>query len=289
MKDARLRHLAAYGIGLALIGAPGAALAATSSSIPVSLGSAYNADGVANPAQATDNHTSWDTGGGLWAASTWPSSGIVTTTTFTQNDGSTVKGTQVTFDLAKPSNTAFDILQNAGQTVTVPSGNYQAIDLLGNVPFPPVSFNLILKYSDGSTGQVSAAWPGWFGPADAKAAVATGQVWAQGGSKSLGTVGLYAFSYPVDSSKTLTAVTLPSGPSAANPHFVIDVAAMSLIPAAQAATGSQGSSTKGATPPSSSGSTTSLPKTGSGPLPLVGGLLALGAGAWMLARRRRTT
>ena len=118
-----------------------------------------------------------------------------------------------------------------GRRLAVPPGRYRRLYLLGASSYGPVQFTLHLRYRGGARGSLAAVWPDWWSPgrplAPAIAGLAVGH--APRGQR----VGIYAFRYPLDPSRTLEALVLPSrlpaqhgGPSA------LHVVAVSLRTAA---------------------------------------------------------
>ena len=250
---------------LVLAGAMPAA-AGTAQDVTVDLSSVFNQDAVYTPGTPTKGGTSLDTKGSGFGAASWPTTGTLTTSTFTSASGSAVTGSAATFHLPPASNTAFNAVINAGQTIAVSPGHYSEIYFLGAATWGPVSTALALGYKDGTTSQVPVTWPDWWGPGDPATAVIKGT--ATNGTQP---IGLYAFSYPVDPAHTLQSVKLPGTlPTHNGGPAALHVFAISLEPAAVQASASAPSS---------------LPKTG---MPLwtpLGAALSLATGLLLVRRR----
>jgi hypothetical protein len=203
-------------------------------------------------------------------------------------------GHQVTFQF--PAVTGNDSLSIAGgqssPKVSVPQGNYSEIDLLAGAGNGPVVLTLTLTYSDGTTSTESVSVPDWYKRTPAVAKEFTDR-WLPAykgtteNSVSKG-VDIYALSAASDASKTLTGISFSdsgAAPIARTNAGVANILAMTLEGTQTAATtgGATASSTTSAST-TSSNTGTSVPKTGSGPLPwLIGGLLVMAGG--VLLRR----
>jgi hypothetical protein len=115
----------------------------------------------------------------------------------------------------------------AGQTVTVPPGNFLSVRLLasgvqGNQP----SQSFLATYSDASTTTISQSFSDWFTPQNYPGetkAVPTGYRNISGGSKDNRVFYLYGYSLPLNSAKTLTSIRLPNNAN-------VEILAMSLVP-----------------------------------------------------------
>lgn len=213
-------------------------------------------------------------------------------------------GHQVTFQF--PAVTGKDSLSIAGgqssPKVSVPQGNYSAIDLLAGAGNGPVVLTLTLTYSDGTTGTQSISVPDWYTRTPAVAKEFPGR-WIPAykgtyNSVSKG-VDIYALSAAATASKTLTSISFSdpgAAPTGRNNTGVANILAITLEGTQTAATTGTTSSSSSATASSttsastaSSNTGTSVPKTGSGPLPwVIGGLLIM-AGGFLLRRPVRAS
>ncbi len=95
-----------------------------------------------------------------------------------------------------------------GRRLAVPPGHYRRLYLLGASSYGPVHFTLHLRYRGGADGSLPAVWPDWWSPGRPLAPAIPGL--AVGHAPHGQRVGLYAFRYPVDPSRTLDALVLPT-------------------------------------------------------------------------------
>jgi hypothetical protein len=146
---------------------------------------------------------------------------------FNPGQNTTVNG--VTFAWPLPANGFPDNTVPDGQTLTVNApSRTQTLAFLGAANNGPVSAPLSLHYSDGSTSTYWLGLSDWTLNAGSSKPSYGNQVAATtsyrncpgctGGTQTVGTDVFYT-AIPVDASKTLTSVTLPSGGSASHEHI----------------------------------------------------------------------
>ena len=165
--------------------------------IEVSLAKLFNTDGVLpQGSELQYNGTSFDDLGNGFTGNPWPSSPFT----------ATVAGTTVPFLLPQPTSSGYNVLMNAGQLIPLPAGKYSHVCFLGASSFGPLTFDLQLQYQGAPPISVSATWPDWWNPGNSPAIAGVVTPQPQSGPQP---VGLNAFTYPVDSSKTLTGIRLP--------------------------------------------------------------------------------
>jgi hypothetical protein len=198
---------------------------------PGSLLTAFNNAGIAtdtNPGVAE-----FDTSGHAYSEQALTAAGLVA------GQPVTVGGVQFTWPLSAPGEPDNAIADGQSVTVNAPAGT-QTLGFLGSVSNGPGQGIATLHYSDGSTA------PYWLGLSDwtlnaGKSTPSYGnQVAASmtyedcasctGGEDAVGNDVFYA-GLPVDPTKTLTSVTLPSGSTAGQLHiFAIGTSTQALSP-----------------------------------------------------------
>ena len=251
--------------GLALLAAAAAPTFAASGTVSVQL--PYNRQVYANSAptepstckQYDSNPTAdkcvpyFDMPGDALPASQAPTSPVSAKAT----DGQTVS-----FAVAAPTGQdALSLDNGASQSFSVTAGQYTELDILAGAGNGPSPLSFTFTYSDGSTSTATTSVPDWYKNSPAFAVKFTGR-WVPGStSLQSGNLGLYALSVPVDGSKTLTSVKVSN--TGTTGDDVADILGATLE------------------------GTASLPKTGGSPLVPLAGVLALGAGAFLLVDRRR--
>ena len=117
-----------------------------------------------------------------------------------------------TFTLGQP-NIPNAITSGAVYSLGAAQGNYSNVYLVGAAIAAQTNVPFILTYSDASTTTVSvnmSAWTASAGNAGETVIATTAYANNQAGNKSSGNYYLYGYQLPVDSSKTLVSVTLPS-------------------------------------------------------------------------------
>lgn len=110
---------------------------------------------------------------------------------------------------------AVDIVSCAGQVITLPAGNFTSLQLLGSgVQGNQPNQNFIVTYTDNSTATLSQSFSDWVFPqryAGETLALSLPYRNNSGGSKDLNTaVNLYDYTLPLDQTKTVKTLTLPS-------------------------------------------------------------------------------
>jgi predicted alpha-1,2-mannosidase len=146
---------------------------------------------------------------------------------FTAGQNVTVNGVNFTWPL--PSGGFPDNTIPAGQTVNVnAAAGTQTLAFLGSATDGPLSAPLTLHYSDGSTGSFYLGLSDWtlnggggkpsYGNTTAATTSYRNCPGCTGGQQSVSTDVFYT-ALPVDPSKTLTSVTLPSGSGGGNEHI----------------------------------------------------------------------
>jgi hypothetical protein len=140
--------------------------------------------------------------------------------------GSFVTNNGVIYTLG-PTNAADDI-SGAGQTVSLPAGSYTTLNFLGaGVNGNQASQNFVVHYSDGTSTTFTQSISDWFTPqsySGESTAVAMPYRDSSNGSRDNRTFYLYAYSFSVNSSKTVNSITLPNNGN-------VEVLAITLIAA----------------------------------------------------------
>jgi hypothetical protein len=125
-----------------------------------------------------------------------------------------------------PAN-ATNVISCAGQTVTLPRGNYSALRMLAAAVNGSQSSQLfIVHYTDGTQGVFSQGLSDWAAPqpyAGETEAIIMGHRLNSSGAKDTRPFYLYGYSFKLNSGKTVQSVTLPN-----NANDI--VAAISLVP-----------------------------------------------------------
>jgi hypothetical protein len=165
---------------------------------PVSLSSAYNVYGIFTDGTNVTN-------GGFDGQGYAYSSNLL---------GTSVVWNGTTFAMG-PAN-ALDAVGNA--TITLPSGKYSALNLLGSGTNGAQSGTVLVTYTDGSNSSFSQGFSDWDLPSPP--ATKTGESLAKGmayrdvgtgtNSYSGQTVNVYGYGFPLNSAKTVASLTLPA-------------------------------------------------------------------------------
>jgi hypothetical protein len=125
-----------------------------------------------------------------------------------------------------PAN-ATNVISAAGQTVTLPPGNYSALRMLATgVQGNQTSQPFTVTYADATTSTFSQSLSDWFTPQNFSGesrAVITGHRNNSNGSKDNRTFYLYGYSFKLNSSKVLQSLRLPNNGN-------VIVTSVSLIP-----------------------------------------------------------
>jgi hypothetical protein len=187
---------------------------------PGSLLSTFNNVGISD---STDEAAAdFDGGGFSYSASALAADGL--------NAGQDVTVNGVTFSWPRPSGGFPDNTVPGGQTVTVnAAAGTQTLAFLGSATNGPVSGPVTLHYSSGSTSTYWLGLSDWtlnggssttpaYGNKIAAATTYRDCPGCTGGQQSVGTDVFYT-AVPVDSGKTLTSVTLPSGTGSGEEHI----------------------------------------------------------------------
>jgi hypothetical protein len=172
----------------------------------VNLGSSYNVSGIVTDGSVFT--TGLDQGGFAY------SSNLL---------GSTVNFNGSTFALG-PANAPDAVTSTS---IPLPAGNYSALAMLATgVNGNQGPQNFVVRYSDGSSSTIQQGLSDWYTPqgyAGEGAAVITSYRDANNGTKDLRSFFVYGYSLPLNSSKTVSSITLPN-----NPNVV--VLALTLVP-----------------------------------------------------------
>jgi hypothetical protein len=165
---------------------------------PVSLSSAFNVYGIFTDGTNVTN-------GGYDGQGYAYSSNLL---------GTSVLWNGTTFGMG-PAN-ALDAVGNA--TITLPSGKYSALNLLGSATNGKQAGTLLVTYSDGSTTSFTQSFSDWDVPSppatQAGESLARGMAYRDVGtttnSYSGQTVNVYGYGFPLNSAKTVASLTLPA-------------------------------------------------------------------------------
>jgi subtilase family serine protease len=126
-----------------------------------------------------------------------------------------------------PTNAADDI-SGAGQTVSLPAGSYTSLNFLGAaVNGNQASQNFVVHYSDGTSTTFTQSLSDWFTPQNysGESTAATMPYRdSSNGSRDNRTFYLYSYSLSVNSSKTVSSITLPNNGN-------VEILAITLIAA----------------------------------------------------------
>jgi hypothetical protein len=112
-----------------------------------------------------------------------------------------------------PANTN-DAVYGAGQTIPLPSGHYNTLQLLGTgIDGNQLSQTITVTYTDGTTSTFSQSFSDWFSPnpnVNEAEAVAMAYRNISSGTKDSRPFNLYGYTLLLDSAKTVKSFTLPS-------------------------------------------------------------------------------
>jgi predicted alpha-1,6-mannanase (GH76 family) len=107
-----------------------------------------------------------------------------------------------------------DAVYGAGQTIPLPAGSFNALELMGSgVNGKQSAEPLVVTYTDGTTSQFSQNFSDWFSPTfnpDESEAVAMAFRNQAAGTQDNAQFNLYAYTLLLDSAKTVKSLTLPS-------------------------------------------------------------------------------
>lgn len=120
-----------------------------------------------------------------------------------------------------------NVIAAAGQTITLPSGNYTALRMLATgVQGGQTAQSFLVTYTDNTSATFTQSLSDWFTPANyvgETKAVVMGHRNSSDGTKDNRTFYLYGYSFALNSAKTVKSIRLPN-----NQHVI--VAAISLVP-----------------------------------------------------------
>jgi len=120
-----------------------------------------------------------------------------------------------------------DAIPATGQSIAIPTGKYKALVLIGTgIQGNQLSRTLTVTYTDGSRSHVLQSFSDWYTPqqySNEYEAVAMPYRNFEDGTKDKRIFNLYAYPYPLNSTKTVQSVTLPNDPN-------IMVLAVTLVP-----------------------------------------------------------
>jgi hypothetical protein len=133
--------------------------------------------------------------------------------------GSTLAWNGVTFDLSDPNQPNFT--WGAGQTIAVPQGDYNTLNLAGaGVNGSQQNQQITLTFTDGSSVIWTHSFSDWGGPQNyGHESIISTQAYrdtASGGTQQF-TNHIYGYSYQIPAGKTLASITLPNN---ANVRFL---------------------------------------------------------------------
>ncbi len=105
-------------------------------------------------------------------------------------------------------------MQAAGQSIALPAGQYSQLKILATaVNGNQASQTFTVHYSDGSSSTFTQSISDWYTPqhyAGESVAVASAYRNASGGGTDSRTFDVYGYALTLDSSKTVTSITLPN-------------------------------------------------------------------------------
>ena len=107
-----------------------------------------------------------------------------------------------------------DVVQAAGQTIPLPSGNYTALFLIGTAVQGGQTGTFTMQYTDGSTSVVTQEFSDWANdssnPGEYVVRAMSYRNYSQNNGLQTLTIYAYGYSLPITPGKTLQSVTLPS-------------------------------------------------------------------------------
>jgi hypothetical protein len=167
------------------------------SSTPVDLSAAFNTTGIINDGQQFALTDGIDGGGAAY-------SGDLVGTSLTAKD--------VQFNIGLAG--APDVISCSGNDLTLPSGSYSSIWILGTaVQGDAMSEPLVVAYTDGSTAEFSQNFSDWYQsrefPGETIATKTTYRDMSTG-DKDARPFNIYAYGFALDNSKTVKSLTLPN-------------------------------------------------------------------------------
>lgn len=167
------------------------------SSVPVDLAAAFNLLGIAGDGKSFNVNAGFDEGGAAYSAA------LLGTT-------QTVNGVQ--FKLGRPD--APNTVSCKGGTVTLPSGSYASLWLLGaGVEGNQMAQTFKVTYTDGTSEDLIQNLSDWFDPQNFPGegrAVRMAYRNMANGEKDPRTFYVYSYGFPLNSAKTAKSLTLPN-------------------------------------------------------------------------------
>jgi hypothetical protein len=126
--------------------------------------------------------------------------------------GSSVTAGGATFNLGSAGSN--DVVSAAGQTITMPSGNYSALKFLATgVNGNQANNSFVVTYTDGTTTTFTQSISDWFTPqgyAGESTAVAMAYRDTASGAKDAHTFNLYSYTFNLNPAKTVKSISLPN-------------------------------------------------------------------------------
>jgi hypothetical protein len=164
--------------------------------IPVNLSSAFNREGI-----VTDGSTF--SGGGLDGSGRALSSNLL---------GSSVSWNNQTFNLGSANTN--NVVSAAGQTITLPNGNYSTLNFLATaVNGNQTKKTFVVTYTDSTTQTFTQSFSGWLSPRNYSGesqAVTMAYRDLSNGGRNNRSVFVYGYSFALNSGKTVQSITLPN-------------------------------------------------------------------------------
>ncbi|MGA9643769.1 MAG: hypothetical protein WBQ72_20395 [Terriglobales bacterium] len=110
-----------------------------------------------------------------------------------------------------------DAVASNGQSISLPQGSFTGLLLMATgVQGAQSSQTFTINYTDGTSAQFTQSLSDWSAPQNfpgESEAVAMSYRNTAAGTKNAGTFNLYAYGFPIDSSKTAQSITLPDNPN----------------------------------------------------------------------------
>ena len=110
-----------------------------------------------------------------------------------------------------------DAVASNGQSISLPQGSFTGLLLMATgVQGAQSNQTFTINYTDGTTAQFVQSLSDWSAPQNfpgESEAVAMSYRNTAAGTKNAGTFNLYAYGFPIDSSKTAQSITLPDNPN----------------------------------------------------------------------------
>ena len=110
-----------------------------------------------------------------------------------------------------------DAVASNGQSISLPQGSFTGLLLMATgVQGAQSNQTFTINYTDGTTAQFTQSLSDWSAPQNfpgESEAVAMSYRNTAAGTKNAGTFNLYAYGFPIDSSKTAQSITLPDNPN----------------------------------------------------------------------------